>query len=435
MPLVNLTTPEAIGDAEQCVVVTWLKREGDEIEVGETILELQAAKVSFDVPSPIKGRLVKILANQGDVIDWGQVLAHLEAIESSPAGEGSNLPPIAAGELQRPATASPIAARIAAEKGIDLNLVTGSGPNGRITEKDVYSFINAQEKPAPAAEVLVSPAAKRLAREHKIDVTGIKGTGTGGRITEADVLAAIEQQAADKTSAPNQGGAGASRTEIPLAGMRGAIAQRMLESVQTTAQLTLHTEADVSELVARHALDKQQVPPITYTDYIVRACAQALQQHPGINAHLDGSVIRVLPQINIGLAVSLDVGLIVPVLFNADTLSVSEIARERNRVVERARTGKLTPPEYSGGTFTVTNLGSFDIDGFTPILNPPELAILGVGRIVEKVVIHQGKIAQRHRLTLSLTIDHRIIDGVPGAAFLKTIKQLLESAFSSAEKH
>lgn len=198
MPLVNLTTPEAIGDAEQCVVVTWLKREGDEIEIGDTILELQAAKVSFDVPAPVKGRLVKILVNQGDVVDWGQVLAHLEADESGATGEELNLPPVTTAERERAVSASPVAVRIAADKGVDISLVNGSGPNGRVTEKDVYSYIAGLEKPAPV-DVPVSPVAKRLAREYNLDVSNVKGTGTGGRITEADVLAYLEQIAGKKT--------------------------------------------------------------------------------------------------------------------------------------------------------------------------------------------------------------------------------------------
>ena len=422
MPLVNLTTPDAIGDVEQCVVITWLKREGDEVEIGETILELQAAKVAFDVPSPVTGRLVDILAKQGDVVNWGQVLAHLEVSEPAFAGDDSNPTPETSIDRNHVA-ASPLAVRVAADKGIDFSKLKGSGSNGRITEKDVYSYIADLEKPV-LQDVPVSPAAKRLAREYKLDLSKITGTGAGGRVNEGDVQAYLDQKAGlakDTGVSPKATGA----TEIPVVGMRAIIAQRMLTSVQTTAQLTLHTEVDVSALVARHPLDKQK--SITYTDHIMWACAQALRSHPLINAIVDGMTIRVNPQINIGLAVSLEEGLIVPVIFNAGQLTLEEIARQRVLMVEKARTGKLMPPEYTGGTFTVTNLGTYEIDAFTPILNPPELAILGVGRIVEKVVIYQGKISQRHMLTLSLTIDHRIIDGAPGAAFLKTVKHWLET--------
>jgi pyruvate dehydrogenase E2 component (dihydrolipoamide acetyltransferase) len=200
----------------------------------------------------------------------------------------------------------------------------------------------------------------------------------------------------------------------------------MHDSLESMAQLTLHTEADVTELVAMRESLKQQVP-ITFTDLVVRACAMALRQHPRLNATLDGETIRLLPQVNIGLAVALDDGLIVPVMRDADRQSLTDLAQARIRFAERARANQLTLDEVSGGTFTVTNLGNYDIDAFTPIINPPEAAILGVGRIVEKVVIYQGKISQRAMMTLSLTFDHRLVDGAPASAFLQSIKQLLES--------
>ena len=182
----------------------------------------------------------------------------------------------------------------------------------------------------------------------------------------------------------------------------------------------------MTELVALRERLKAQFS-ITYTDLIVRACALALRQHPHLNATLDGEVIRLLSQINIGVAVAVDNGLVAPVIPNTDRLSLADLAQAQRRLAERARAGQLTAAEMSGGTFTVTNLGMYDIDGFTPIVNPPEAAILGVGRIVEKVVIYQGKIAQRAMMTLSLTFDHRLVDGAPAAAFLQTVKQMLET--------
>jgi pyruvate dehydrogenase E2 component (dihydrolipoamide acetyltransferase) len=213
---------------------------------------------------------------------------------------------------------------------------------------------------------------------------------------------------------------------VPLAGVRAVIARRMFESLHSMAQLTLHTEADVTELVEMYRKVKQTAN-LTYTDLFVRACALTLRYHPRLNATLEAEVIRLLPQINIGVAVSLEEGLVVPVLVEADRQSLAELAQSRRRLVERARAGQLGPAELQGGTFTVTNLGAYEIDAFTPIINPPEVAILGIGRIVEKVVIYRGKIAQRSMLTLSLTIDHRLVDGAPGAAFLQTLKRLLEA--------
>jgi len=166
--------------------------------------------------------------------------------------------------------------------------------------------------------------------------------------------------------------------------------------------------------------------PVTYTDLLVRACALALRQHPRLNATLEGQAIRLLPHINIGVAVALDEGLIVPVIPDADQKSLTTLAEIRGQLAARARSGQLTAAEISGGTFTVTNLGTYDVDGFTPIINPPEVAILGVGRIVEKVVIHRDNVAQRYMMALSLTFDHRAVDGAPAAAFLQSVKKLLE---------
>ncbi len=381
MPNLDILIPDELGDVEECVVVTWLKRVGDPIKKGETLVVLQAAKVAYDYPSPSDGTVTEILAQQGEVVNKQQVLARLEvgAVGAEPAP-----PP----EAATPAPAS-------------------------------------DQAPSKAGEVLASPLARRVAREHQVDITQVPGSGAGGRISEKDVLAYVEAQKARPAAAPKPASQAAAE-EIPFSGVRALIAKRMLGSIQGMAQLTLLTEADVTELVDLRESLKAQFP-LTYTDLILRACAQALEQHPRLNATLDGDYIRILPEINIGLAVALEDGLIVPVIPNTNRLSLQQISETRQRLVERARTGKLTLDEYNGGTFTLTNLGTYDIDGFTPIINPPEAAVLGVGRIVEKVVVHNGKIAQRAMLTLSLTIDHRIVDGAPGAAFLKTLKQILEA--------
>jgi pyruvate dehydrogenase E2 component (dihydrolipoamide acetyltransferase) len=430
MPYLDILIPDELGEVEEYVVVTWLKRVGDRVKKDEIMLVLQAAKVAYDFPAPADGKVVEILTQQGDVVNKQQVLARLEVgkaedVESSPQGEQAAPPTPESPQVK----ATPVAMRMAADHGVNLDLVSGSGPNGWITEKDVQAYLESSPKaPGKTAEVLSSPLAKRVARENQVDLTQVTGSGEGGRISEKDVLAYLEAQKArppKKREPPKLQGQPAAR-EIPFTGPRALIAKRMLESIQGMAQLTLHTEADVTELIGLRESLKQQYP-LTYTDLIVRACALALEQHPHINATLDGDCIRILPEIHIGLAVALEDGLIVPVIPNANRLNLQEIAEVRGRLVERARSGKLTPAEYNGGTFTVTNLGTYDIDGFTPIINPPEAAVLGVGRIIEKVVVHNGKVAQRAMITLSLTIDHRIVDGAPGAAFLKTVKQVLET--------
>lgn len=431
MPILDIVVSEEIGDVDECVVVTWLKREGSVVAKDEVLLILQAEKISFEIPSPAAGQVTAILAQQGEVVKKGQVLAQLEVAElvempPAPSEPVAAAPARPAGEVR----ASPVAKRLAREHNVNLALVPGTGEEGRITEKDVLIFIEArqaQAAPAPAATKAApaSPVAKRMAREHNVDLALITGTGEGGRITEKDVLAFVEAQQAK--AAPSQEPPALPQAEvIPLSGARGTIARRMHDSLQSMAQLTLHTEADVTELIALRESLKAQMP-LTYTDLIVRACALALRQHPRLNATLEGETIRLLPQINIGLAVALDDGLIVPVISNTDQQSLADLAQARVRLAEKARAGQLSKEEISGGTFTVTNLGGYEIDAFTPIINPPEAAILGVGRIVEKVVIFQGKIAQRAIITLSLTFDHRLVDGAPAAAFLQTIKKLLEA--------
>ena len=434
MPLLDIIIPEEIGPVEECVVVTWLKQEGDPITKGEDLLIVQAEKTSFDIPAPATGTVVAILAQQGEVVTQKQVLARLEVSEAQLVSNKLPAEPPAEPALVAPPAsdvrASPIAKRLAREHGINLAEITGTGNDGRITEKDVQLVIEAKSvtvlesplQPSPPREVRVSPVAKRIAREHNIDLAKVPATGSSERITEKDVRAYIEAQQAIEQSAPVPP-TGEVKT-IPLAGMRGAIAERMHQSLQDMAQLTLHTEADVTQMVALRQQLKQN-SPVTYTDLIVKATAVALGEHPRVNATLDGNVIKLLSDIHIGLAVALEDGLIVPVIRNADQKSLEKLAAERGQLVDKARLNQLTAEEMTGGTFTITNMGTYDIDAFTPIVNPPEAAILGVGRILDKVVIYQGKIAQRSMMTLSLSFDHRLLDGAPAAAFLQRIKQLL----------
>lgn len=408
--------PEADGEVEEGVVVAWFKREGTEVTEGEPLLEVQFAKVSSEVMAPISGRLHRILAARDAVIKPGQVLALIllpgEAAAPEPAQATPSAQPAAA-ETQGFVPASPAARRLARERGVDLAQVQGTGAEGRITEDDVQRHLAAQT-PAPR-EVRASPIAKRIAQEHGIDLAAVQGTGPDGRITEQDVRAAIEARSA----------APASRTE-PLSPMRKTIARRMVESLQTTAQLTLVSEVDVTELVALRSRIKPQTDA-SYTDLIVKAAALALAEHPRFNARLAGDGLELLGEIAIGVAVAVEAGLVVPVVHNVQAKDLAAIAAETKALAERARAGKLTEQEMSGGTFTVTNLGTYGIDAFTPILNPPEVAVLGVGRIVEKPVRRDGELAWRQMLTLSLTFDHRVADGAPAAAFLQSICQRLES--------
>ncbi|MEM7799234.1 MAG: dihydrolipoamide acetyltransferase family protein [Chloroflexota bacterium] len=437
MPSLKIFVTEDVGSVEEIVVVTWLKREGDAVKEGEELVIIQSEKISIEVFAPADGILTSILVQQGDVAPVDQPLAEFEVTQTEAVAapdliQAKSEPTSEAAPPVRDIRASPIAKRLARQNSIDLGEVEGSGKGGRITEKDVQTFLEKKEmavvapvSPDPPSldkEIRASPIARRIANDHQIDLRQIPGAGEK-RLTRKDVQAFIEnkgQRDPVLTGQPQPVG-----QTFPMAGMRAAIAQRMHQSLQEMAQLTLHTEADVTELVTLRRRLKETLP-VTYTDLLVWASVKALQGHPHLNATLKDGSIHLLTEINVGLAVALESGLVVPVIKDADQLSLVDLTGERARLVERARENKLTMADLSGGTFTITNLGTYDIDGFTPIVNPPEVAILGVGRIVEKVVIYQGKIAQRSMLTLSLSFDHRLVDGAPAAAFLQTIKRHLE---------
>ncbi len=349
--------PQLSSETEEGIVVAWFRREGAQVLEGEKLLEVQLAKVSYDIPAPISGCLYRILAPRDAVIRQGQVLALiLKPGEEEPA-----------------------------------------------------------EQPAgPPREIRASPIARRLAQEHGIDLAAVHASSPDGRVTEADVRAAIEARASS----------GAVKAE-PLTPMRKTIARRTTESLQTMAQLTLSGEADVTELVALREELKQQYD-LTYSDLVVRAVALALAVHPRLNARLAGDELELLADVHVGLAVAADAGLLVPVVREVNKKSLREIAAESKRLAERARAGSLTENEMSGGTFTVTNLGMYGIDIFTPIINPPEVAILGVGRIVEKPARRNGELQWRQMMMLNLTFDHRVVDGAPAAEFLQTVREYLE---------
>ncbi len=353
-------------------VVKWLKEDGTRVARDEPVVQVMSKKITYEVKAPGEGILRHAVGPKAKV-PVGAVIGYI----------------LAPGEEVPVTPAAPAAAAAAAAQ-------------------------------PPAAEVLATPMAKRLAREHGIDLREVRGTGPGGRIQEADVLAYLEQ----RQKAPAAPEALPAARVVPFTGMRRAIAERMTESLQTMAQVTLTTEADVTGLVEFVDRLKPKVD-ISYTAVLVKAVAAALRQHPILNSTLVGDEIRLLNEINIGVGVALEDGLIVPVIRNADRLKLAEIDRELKRLAAAARAGTLTVDEVTGGTFTISNLGMYGIDAFTPIINPPEAAILGVGRIIEKPAVYRGQVAVRSLMTLSLTFDHRIVDGAPAAAFLQTLAAML----------
>jgi pyruvate dehydrogenase E2 component (dihydrolipoamide acetyltransferase) len=422
MPKLGLTMTEGI-------VVKWLRQDGDQVEQGQPIVVVMSKKITYEVEAPASGILRMVAQPKesrrvteviGFILEPGEPMPKVEmATTASPTAKDDAIPTAetpapapAREEPPREVRSSPAARRLARELGVDITRIQGSGRDGRITEKDVQAFHDGQ------ARTEATPLARRMAEEEDLDLASVSGTGPDGRITEDDVLRVLDGRLTPGAVLPR---------EVPFVGMRQAIAETMMDSLHSMAQLTLTSHADVTALAGlRDVLRRRWEAHISYTDLIVKAVALALGEHPILNSTLTGEEIVLHNEINIGVAVALAQGLIVPVVRDVDEKSVLEIHRALCGLAERARGDQLSVDEVTGGTFTVTNLGLYRVDAFTPIVNPPEVAILGVGQINEHLVLTEGQVSVRFRMALSLTIDHRVVDGAPGAAFLQTLVEFLE---------
>ncbi len=363
-------------------IVEWKKREGESVKEGEVIAIIESEKITSEVKAPTSGILLKTYVPKGSYANVGQIIAYI--------GEPGEKPPELAVEV------------------IEAPKPTAPPP------------LEAPPPPITKVAVRATPRARRLADERGVDLTKIVGSGPGGLITEEDVLREIEKREKYTLTGIRV------KEHLPVTPIREVIAKRMVESLQTTAQVTLTIEAQVDALVElREELLKTMEVRVTYTDILVKAVATLLKEHPLLNSILEEDKIKILDDINIGVAVALDHGLIVPVIKNANKKHLKQIAEEARELARKAREGLLTPDEVSQGTFTITNLGMFSIDAFTPIINPPEAAILGVGRIVKKPVVIEDNIRIGNVMWLSLTFDHRIMDGHVAAKFLQDLAQIL----------
>lgn len=432
----------------------WLVSEGDTVTEGQPLLEIETDKVVHEQESPADGVVAQLCAEEGSNVPVNALLAVIAApgekverveveadiVSEQPKPDKSAKPttvqqtpkktdPHTPSQTTVRFKVSPAAQQLAEKLNIDLTHVKPSGPGGRILESDVHRYIETRGPSSSVSTRLkASPLARRLAKEFGIDLTTIGGSGPDGRIVRDDVLQATKEI---PTSVFHP-----EPTEaqvIELTGIRKIIADRMTMSLQTNASVTLHTEVDATRLVELRTLfnDERQKTDIsiTYTDLIVKMTAKALQEHPRLNATLIDEGIQMLTDINIGVAVALEDGLVVPVIRNADQIGLAEISEQVKTLAEKARNNQLTPGELQGGTFTLTNLGNFGVDTFTPIINPPECAILGVGRIVKKPAVYNDEITIRNMMTLSLTFDHRIVDGAPAAYFLQTVSQYINNPY------
>jgi len=430
-------------------VARWLKAEGQSVEKGEPLFEVETDKITNTVEAPESGVLFQIVVPAGDVAPVlavvGVIAAAGEAAErvsAGAAGAGAPAAPAAAPAVQAVddakdesfVPAMPAARKLARELGVRLSTVTGTGPKGSVTVKDVQAAASA----GPAANA--SPQAVEFAKKMGIDLAQVQGTGEGGRISKADILRAMNPAASGKpatgaksappAAAPVEAAPG--DTVLPMEGIRKLIADNMLASLAGAAQLTVFVETDVTETAAlRQALlDRNKKNPdyrLSYNDIIAYAVCRALKRHPVMNSTLRPDGVHLHARVNLGIAVALPNGLIVPNVKNADGYTLEELAVRVRDVSGRARKGGLSMDEIGGGSFTISNVSMLGMDGFTPILNPPETGILGVGRVVEKPAVKNGEIRVRKMMTLSLTFNHMVTDGGPAMTFLRELADMLEN--------
>ncbi len=431
MPKLGLTMTEG-------TVSKWLKKIGDEVKEGEPLFEAETDKLTNTIEASASGILRHLFVEEGTtvpVLDKVAVIAAADedisallggaapAAAAAPEAAPSAAPAAAPAEKKAGGRviASPAAKKLAKEKGIDLTLVTGTGPNGRITEDDVKNWKPAAPAaPAPAEEapkVKASPLAAAVAADLGLDLEKI---GAKDRVLAEDILRYLESTREKAEEAPKE-------ELVPMNGMRKAIAKNMLNSHMTSPTVTANLSVDMSAMKAYREQLKAKEIKVSYTDLLVKFVAKALTEYPLLNCSVEDNKIRYKHYVNMGVAVALDNGLVVPNVTDADKKSLTEISAEIKELAKLAREGGLPMEKLRGGTFTITNLGMYGVESFTPIINQPEVAILGVTTMEDRAVVRGGEIVIRPMMTLSLTFDHRVVDGSVAAEFLQRVKTLLEN--------
>src|SRR5579883_1473339 len=404
-----------LGDTmEEGKILRWLKQEGDTVKKGDALAEIETEKVNIEVESFFAGTLRKILVPAGETMAVGAPIALVGAAnEALPAA--ANATQASAAPAAQTAQAAPATPSTPAQPQIPA-----SG-NGHVAAP----FATGET----GGRIFISPIARHIAAEHNLDIAQIQGTGPGGRIIRADVEAALARQESGQPAAAAQA---APVEAVALSQMRKTIAKRLQQSMQTAPHFYVTMTIDTTRLgefrnaVNEYAATLPQPVKVSFNDLIVKAVATALTHMPEVNVSFDGERLLFKKAINVGVAVALPEGLIVPVVRDADKRGVLDIARESKRLVDAARAGKLKPEDFSGGTFSVSNLGMFGVDEFTAIINPPESAILAVGAIVPTPVVANGQVVVRDQMKVTLSVDHRALDGAVAARFLQDLKRLLE---------
>jgi pyruvate dehydrogenase E2 component (dihydrolipoamide acetyltransferase) len=444
----NVIMP-ALGMAQESgIIVRWLKSEGDTVSKGEPLVEIETDKARVEIEARASGVLAHVAGAAGDEIPVGQVIAVIvsnnEALPdtvlperaarsitlSVPSAPPSQQPVNNGGAvnavLSSDIAASPLASRIAAEHNLDLHLIKPAGK--RVQKADVLSYL--QQQGAGSATLThtrlapASPKARRLLAELGIDAASLTGTGPGGAVVAADVIQ-IRQQSESIIGAKTL--AQVNSHELTTSSIWRIMAERTTQSWTTIPHFYLSRDVNANRLLTwREQLRKHSLANVTYTDLLVKLVAATLREHPRLNAAWGKGKIILNDEIHIGLAVAVDEGLVVPVIHRADQLSLSEIAERRSDLVTRAQASKLRPEDLQGGTFTISNLGMYGVDAFTAIINPPQAAILAVGRIAQRVVPVDGRASVQPMMALNLSCDHRVVDGARGAQFLSALADLIE---------
>ncbi|RPJ02410.1 MAG: 2-oxo acid dehydrogenase subunit E2 [Chloroflexi bacterium] len=436
---------------EEVTITGWLVKDGAKVEQGQAVIEVETDKAVFPVEANASGYIHLGPYKEGDVVPVVTTVAIIGEPNDQFVMPDTSAPPAAQAEPVKAAApaptaeppgdgqsaagteesgkifVSPRAKKLAEEKKVDLRRVTPTGGEGaRIREQDVRNYLSRTPK--------ASPLAQKVAGETGLALDTLSGTGPAGRIMRSDVQRALQETGAPAAATAPQTAEDDVLERTPLSGVRGIIAERMSMSVHTTARVTLVAEADATEFAAmrqrlKERTEKEWGFAVGYNDLLAKITASALRKFPYMNARITQDAIETLKPVNMGMAVDTERGLLVPVIRNADQKSLRQFGQEFRDMVERARSRKSMPDDLAGGTFTITSLGAFGIDAFTPVINLPEAAILGVGRIAPKVVPFNGQPAIRTVVTLSLVFDHRLVDGAPAARFLSYIRELIEEPY------
>ena len=453
----NVTMPKLGLTMETGKIAEWKKAEGEQVNQGEILLVVETEKITYEVEAPASGLLHIIVPQDGEVpvADLIAVIAADKAdYEAACAGGGAPAAaaPAAAAPAAAPAAAapavavsaaaaparsagervkaSPLARKLAADAGIDIAAIGGTGPEGRVVQKDVLAYQTANK-------FRITPVADKMAKENNIDLKQVAGTGPGSKITKEDIEAYLAKaKAAPAAAAPAEQKTGGEKVSegdklVKLTSMRKVISRKMLESCNQAAMAYMANSVDATAIQEFRekilkSVEKKHGVRVTITDFVIKLTAMAIERHPVINTRWTNDGILFLKDINVGMAMSIKDGLIVPVIKNANKKTITEIAKDRTALIDKGRSGKMGPAEMTGGTFTVSAMGMFGTEMFTAIINQPENCILGVGAIIDKPVVVNKQIVIRPMMNLAISYDHRTIDGADAGRFLQTIKELHE---------